>query len=107
MKSKRGRPLGRKKGARKAVTEIVALRIQAKLSENQLAARVGLSQSTVNRLLSGDEPRWTPALRKLCDYAKNTLKPNLLRRLSNTHPKIDEIGKKFDALIVSQRHGFL
>ena len=80
MKGKLGRPPGRKKGARKAVTEIVALRAQAKLSESQLAARVGLNQSTVNRLLSGDEPRWTPALRKLCDYARKTLKPSLLRR---------------------------
>ena len=87
MVSKRGRPAGSREGAREAVADIVAARKALGLSENELASRTGLSQSTVNRLLNAEEPAWTPALTRLSNYAKNiaTLEP-----LVGTHRRASE-----------------
>jgi transcriptional regulator with XRE-family HTH domain len=73
--AKRGRPAGSSEGAREAVQEILAARRTLQLSENQLAAQVGLNQSTVNRVLRAENPVWTPALARLCNYAKNAISP--------------------------------
>ena len=63
MASKRGRPAGPQQGAREAVADIVAARKALGLSENELASRTGLSQSTVNRLLTRKSPRGRPPSR--------------------------------------------
>lgn len=73
MNRKRGRPAGPREGAKEAVAEIAAARRLISISENELAARGGLNQSTVNRLLNSAEPAWTPALHTLWNYAVNIL----------------------------------
>jgi transcriptional regulator with XRE-family HTH domain len=74
MALKRGRPTGSSEGAKEAVQEILAARRLLYLSENKLAAEVGLNQSTVNRLLRAKKPVWTPGLRKLWNYAQNIIR---------------------------------
>lgn len=87
MASKRGRPAGSQQGAKEAVAEIVAARKASGLSENELASCVGLSQSTVNRLLNTEEPVWTPAMIRLSNYAKNLMR---LEPLVGTHRRASE-----------------
>lgn len=71
LTAKRGRPIGATEGARKAVKTIEAVRKQHRLSEQDLADRVCIAQSSVNRALKRDPPVWTPSLKKLFAYAKN------------------------------------
>jgi transcriptional regulator with XRE-family HTH domain len=72
--AKRGRPAGSTEGAKEAIQEIVAASRVLRLSENRLAAEVGLNQSTVNRLLRAETPVWTPSLRRLWNYAQNVMR---------------------------------
>jgi hypothetical protein len=52
---------------------IAALQNQLRLSDSELARRIGANQSSVHRALERDPPRLTPTLRKICNYAENIL----------------------------------
>jgi transcriptional regulator with XRE-family HTH domain len=71
MKPLRGRPPGPTEGAAAAVKAIIELRNRLKMSERRLAHRVGVHQTTVNRLLNSENPVWTPALSALSDFARS------------------------------------
>lgn len=90
LAAKRGRPVGASEGARRAVKAIEAVRKQQLLTEQDLADRVCIAQSSVNRALKRDPPVWTPSLRKLFAYAES----------SSTAPKA--IGTDAAALALSR-----
>lgn len=45
------------------------------MNDQQLADAAGMNQSSVSRALSRNPPTPTPSLRKLCNYAENTIGP--------------------------------
>lgn len=66
----RGRPASPFEGAAEAVENVRALKKHFGLSDEELAARIGVNQSSVNRALGRDPPRLTPTLRLICNYAE-------------------------------------
>jgi len=73
LSTTRGRPASPTQGAEEAVASIRSLKKMLALSDQELASRIGVNQSSINRALGHIPPKWTPTLVKICDYAKNTL----------------------------------
>lgn len=66
-----GRPESPTDGARQAVNTIRAVQRRLSITDEALAKRAGVDQSSVSRALRRDPPAWTPSLRKLWTYAEN------------------------------------
>lgn len=58
-------------GAQEAVRRVRSLQKHLNLSDEALATRVGINQSSVSRALTRKPPAWTPSLHKLWRYAEN------------------------------------
>lgn len=65
-----GRPSSPLDGAIEAVASINELKKQLNISDDDLAERIGVVQSSVYRALNRRPPKLTPTLQKLCKYAK-------------------------------------
>lgn len=73
MSTTRGRPASPTQGAEEAVASIRSLKRTLAISDQELASRIGVNQSSINRALGRVPPKWTPTLVKICNYAKNML----------------------------------
>ena len=69
-----GRPRSRIEGAREAVEAIRALQGRLNLTDEALATRVGVDQSSVSRALNREPPAWTPSLHKLWNYVETQMR---------------------------------
>lgn len=64
------RPRSATAGAAEAVDVIVQLKKRMKLSDEAIAERIAVDQSSVCRALKRNPPAWTPTLQKLSHYAE-------------------------------------
>lgn len=64
-----GRPPSPETGAVEAVARVRKFQEHKKIHDSALGKMVGVNQSSVHRALSRKPPRFTPTLRRLCDYA--------------------------------------
>jgi hypothetical protein len=75
LSTTRGRPTSPTQGAREAVASVRDLKKTLGYSDKDIAGKIGVNQSSVNRALGRVPARWTPTLVKICNYAENVLQP--------------------------------
>jgi transcriptional regulator with XRE-family HTH domain len=73
LSTTRGRPTSPTQGALEAVANVRDLKKTLGYSDKDIADKIGVNQSSVNRALGRVPLRWTPTLVKICNYAENVL----------------------------------
>jgi hypothetical protein len=80
------RPRSPEKGAAEAAEAVLDLKRRMNWTDQALATRIDVDQSSVHRALNRAPPAWTPTLHKLWNYAETMRKTRRKRADAGSQP---------------------